>query len=92
MDIRVIHACLFMPEEISVSSIQEVNKKRNAWMDYLQKVGISTRPATHAVHMLNFYKEKYNLIPGDFPLHSRQINVVYPYHFFMEWMKRNRIM
>jgi dTDP-4-amino-4,6-dideoxygalactose transaminase len=36
-------------------------------MDKLQKVGISTRPATHAVHMLSFYKEKYKLNPQDFP-------------------------
>ena len=61
------YPCLFMPEEISVSSIEQINAKRNAWMDDLQKVGISTRPATHAVHMLSFYKEKYNLRPTDFP-------------------------
>ena len=36
-------------------------------MDDLQKSGISTRPATHAVHMLSFYKEKYQLSPDDFP-------------------------
>ena len=61
------YPCLFMPEEISVSSIEQINAKRNAWMDDLQKVGISTRPATHAVHMLSFYKDKYNLTPEDFP-------------------------
>ena len=36
-------------------------------MDELQKKGISTRPATHAVHMLSFYREKYQLRPEDFP-------------------------
>lgn len=36
-------------------------------MDQLQQVGISTRPATHAVHMLSFYREKYGLKPEDFP-------------------------
>ena len=36
-------------------------------MDRLQQVGISTRPATHAVHMLTFYREKYGLKPEDFP-------------------------
>ena len=60
------YPCFFMPEEISVSSIEKINKKRNAMMDDLQKSGISTRPATHAVHMLSFYKEKYNLMPKDF--------------------------
>ena len=36
-------------------------------MEYLQKKGISTRPATHAVHMLSYYKNKYNLKATDFP-------------------------
>jgi perosamine synthetase len=36
-------------------------------MDRLQQAGISTRPATHAVHMLQFYREKYGLKPADFP-------------------------
>ena len=36
-------------------------------MDFLLKRGISTRPSTHAVHMLSYYKKKYNLKPTDFP-------------------------
>ena len=36
-------------------------------MDKLQSKGISTRPATHAVHMLTYYSEKYGLKPEDFP-------------------------
>ena len=36
-------------------------------MERLQEVGISTRPGTHAVHMLGFYKEKYNIQPQDYP-------------------------
>lgn len=49
------------------SSIMEVNAARNAWMETLQGLGISTRPATHAVHMLSFYVDKYGLKPEDFP-------------------------
>ena len=56
-----------MPSEVNPNSIAEINSKRNRWMDDLQKAGISTRPATHAVHMLSFYKEKYKLQPSDFP-------------------------
>ena len=48
-------------------SISEVNETRNSWMEILQNEGISTRPATHAVHMLSFYKDKYGLNPEDFP-------------------------
>lgn len=40
---------------------------RNEIMEKLQQRGISTRPGTHAVHMLNYYKEKYQINPSDFP-------------------------
>ncbi|MGB4116689.1 MAG: DegT/DnrJ/EryC1/StrS family aminotransferase [Polaromonas sp.] len=61
------YPCLFQPELVNADSISRVNEMRNAWMDKLQKRGISTRPATHAVHMLTFYREKYELKPEDFP-------------------------
>ena len=48
-------------------TISEVNEKRNKWMEMLQSRGISTRPATHAIHMLSYYSEKYALEPKDFP-------------------------
>ncbi len=66
--------------------------KRNELMERLQQLGISTRPGTHAVHMLGFYQNKYNLEPGDFPgardannfsmaipLHNRMIEEDYQY-------------
>ncbi len=40
---------------------------RNEIMERLQQEGISTRPGTHAVHMLGFYAQNYNLQPQDFP-------------------------
>jgi len=40
---------------------------RNAIMEELQEAGISTRPGTHAVHMLGYYAEKYQIEPADFP-------------------------
>jgi len=40
---------------------------RNEIMEKLQENGISTRPGTHAVHMLNYYSQKYRLKPVDFP-------------------------
>ena len=61
------YPCMFMPDEINLENIEEINIKRNDWMDDLQKMGISTRPATHAVHMLSFYRNKYQLDPKDFP-------------------------
>lgn len=61
------YPCLFQPEPISPDSIPRINQARNAWMDALQRAGISTRPATHAVHMLTYYREKYGIKPEDFP-------------------------
>ena len=65
---------------------------RNDLMEYLQLKGISTRPGTHAVHMLNFYKEKFGIKPEDFPeakkandfsmaipLHNRMVKEDYEY-------------
>lgn len=36
-------------------------------MEYLQGKGISTRPGTHAVHMLSYYRSKYNYKDSDYP-------------------------
>ena len=66
--------CLFKPSE-SISALLEkdINKynnlkiERNKFMEELFNKGISTRPATHAVHMLKFYKEKYNINSEDMP-------------------------
>lgn len=62
------YPCLFQPEPIVPQSVKRVNAKRNEWMDCLQQAGISTRPATHAVHMLTYYCNKYGLKPEDFPM------------------------
>jgi dTDP-4-amino-4,6-dideoxygalactose transaminase len=40
---------------------------RNEIMDRLQSQGISTRPGTHAVHMLGYYRERFGLQPDDYP-------------------------
>lgn len=61
------YPCLFRSETITSKSIPLINKARNAWMDKLQQAGISSRPATHAVHMLKYYREKYRLNAEDFP-------------------------
>jgi len=61
------YPCLFIPEPLDPDAIERVNEARNAWMENLQQAGISTRPATHAVHMLHYYADKYHLEPADFP-------------------------
>src|SRR5574343_1140347 len=51
---------LFVDESISPI-------RRNELMELLQQKGISTRPGTHAVHMLGFYAKKLGIKPGNFP-------------------------
>jgi perosamine synthetase len=40
---------------------------RNEIMEALQERGISTRPGTHAVHMLGYYRDMMGVAPDDFP-------------------------
>lgn len=68
------YPCLFEPEQVRQAIdnrdkqlLTTVNEQRNAWMESLQQQGVSTRPATHAVHMLSYYRDKYNLNPDMFP-------------------------
>ena len=40
---------------------------RNEIMERLQSKGVSTRPGTHAVHMLGYYRDRFGLKTDDFP-------------------------
>ena len=40
---------------------------RNRIMETLQGQGIATRPGTHAVHMLKYYRQRFGLRPEDYP-------------------------
>jgi len=68
------YPCLFEPEQVGQAlqsgdqqKLNTVHERRNAWMEALQGQGISTRPATHAVHMLSYYRKKYQKRPEQFP-------------------------
>ena len=56
--------------------------KRNDIMEILQQKGISTRPGTHAVHMLEVYATMYNIKPNDFPgaFNADQYSMSIPMH------------
>ncbi len=42
-------------------------KPRNEIMQILHEKGVATRPGTHAVHMLGYYRDKYGFAADDFP-------------------------
>lgn len=65
---------------------------RNEIMKALYAKGIHTRPGTHAIHMLGFYRQKFGFTPDDFPgaydcdrysmaipLHNRMVAEDYEY-------------
>ena len=55
---------------------------RNNIMQLLQEKGISTRPGTHAVHMIDYYKKHFGLKSNDYP-NSRdcdQFSMAIPLH------------
>jgi len=67
------YPCLFEPDLVHQALatadqplLRQIHERRNAWMETLQQQGISTRPATHAVHMLSYYRDKYQLEPDQF--------------------------
>jgi dTDP-4-amino-4,6-dideoxygalactose transaminase len=50
-----------------VTFVDNAPLPRNEIMEFLQQKGISTRPGTHAVHMLGYYRDKFGLKPDDYP-------------------------
>jgi len=57
------YVCLFRGEEINTHNFKEIHAQRNELMEYLQIRGISTRPGTHSVPDLDYYRTKYSLAP-----------------------------
>ncbi len=64
----------------------EAPMSRNQLMEYLQSKGVATRPGTHAVHMLTFYKNKYGIGNEDFPnaMKADNCSMALPLHNMME--------
>lgn len=44
-----------------------LHAQRNCLMQRLFQAGVATRPGTHAPHLLGYYREKYGLLPADYP-------------------------
>lgn len=55
------YVCIFEPKKITSENVDDIHEMRNKFMEYLQLNGISTRPGTHAVHNLTYYKNKYGI-------------------------------
>lgn len=61
------YVCLFRPERPSLENVEGLHRRRNAVMERLEELGISTRQGTHAPVIQGFYRDKYGLRPEQFP-------------------------
>jgi perosamine synthetase len=61
------YVCLFRPERPTLQNVERLHTLRNELMDRLEAEGVATRPGTHAVPMLGYYRRKYGLAPADYP-------------------------
>lgn len=59
--------CIFNSLGTNYKNIHQIEENRNAFMEDLFKNGISTRPATHSVVSLSYYKNKYKIDEKNFP-------------------------
>lgn len=64
------YVCLFTNNEditsLAKEQIDRLNVKRNLYMEKLEEAGIATRQGTHAVHTLEYYKNKNSFKDEDF--------------------------
>ena len=58
----------FVTDGLNPKSVDRVHERRNRWMERLLVAGVSTRPGTHAVHTLSYYRSRYGLKPFDYPV------------------------
>ena len=68
------YACIYKPNDVKKAlqrkdydSLINISEKRNEFMDILAAAGVGSRPPTHAIHTLSYYKEKYQIKETDFP-------------------------
>ncbi len=64
------YVCIFSGGEnlskLKIENIDRLNLKRNNFMKKLEEMNIATRQGTHAIHRLEYYKNKYKLKDEDF--------------------------
>jgi len=61
------YVCLFAPCVPTIANVDDLHEQRNRLMAAMEQAGIATRPGTHAVHMLGYYRRKYELAAAALP-------------------------
>jgi dTDP-4-amino-4,6-dideoxygalactose transaminase len=61
------YVCLFGGDRIDTGEVHALHELRNGLMQRLEDRGIATRQGTHAAALQEFYRNKYQLAPEQFP-------------------------
>ena len=61
------YVCLFAPAEPTPANCPALHTARNSLMRSLAQRGVTTRPGTHAVTTLGYYRDRYGIDPNQFP-------------------------
>lgn len=61
------YVTLFTPEKPTLENVDRFNEMRNTLMLKLEERGIATRQGTHAAALQNFYVDRYQIRPEDYP-------------------------
>lgn len=77
--------CMIDNEKLNLD-IEEASEFRNNLMQKLEENGIATRVGTHAIHMLGYYKEKFNYNSEDFygAYKADKLSITLPLYVQME--------
>lgn len=60
------YVCMLDYEKVGIDSIKMGGIFRNQLLEKLENVGIATRQGTHAIHMLEYYRNRFGYQPEDF--------------------------
>ena len=61
------YVCLFRPDAIALSTVDQLSELRGRVMARLEEQGIATRQGTHAPPFTHYYRGKYGFKPQDLP-------------------------
>jgi len=69
------------------------NRKRNRIMAHMERMGVSVRQGTHAVHTLGFYRRKYGLRDEDFKMAfmADRLSITLPLYVGIRMEEQDRV-
>jgi dTDP-4-amino-4,6-dideoxygalactose transaminase len=87
------YVCRLVIEGGSIDAIRAGNAHRNAVMAALEADGIATRQGTHAVHMLDYYRDRFGFGAMDFPMawEADQLSLTLPLYAGMSDTDQERV-